>query len=258
MYYIISKLCYFLFEPSTIIILLLLYCIRLCETRKLKQAIFVAIGFVYLFSNEFIFDVIAGKWESQYMQTVVESDNLVYEAGIVMGGISRRQPHSEEIQFSRAGDRLFQAIKLYKEGKVKRIIFSGGSGNLYQPEIKEGEYIRKYLQQIGMPDSSFIIESVSDNTYQSAVNMAQLIKRLGLSNSKILLITSACHMRRSMACFKKQNIDNMIPYATDFYSGKLRFEFEHCFLPETITMANYYVILHEIIGYTIYKLLGYC
>jgi uncharacterized SAM-binding protein YcdF (DUF218 family) len=170
----------------------------------------------------------------------------------------RRQPQSEEIQFSRSGDRLFQAIKLFKTGRIKKIIFTGGSGNLYQPEIKEGEYIRKYLLEIGLPRNSFIIESLSDNTNESALYTSKLLKHLKLDQSKLVLITSAVHMRRSLACFQKQNITTIVPYATDFYSGKFRFDFDHCFLPETITLANYYAVFHEMIGYSIYKLMGYC
>src|SRR6185436_19436748 len=98
--------------------------------------------------------------------------------------------------------RLFQALELYHRGRLKKIMFSGGSGSIRYPNHKEGLYVKKYLQTIHIPDSALIIESESKNTLENARFSKKILDSLKL-NGSILLVTSAFHMPRALACFKK-------------------------------------------------------
>jgi uncharacterized SAM-binding protein YcdF (DUF218 family) len=66
---------------------------------------------------------------------------------------------------------------------------------------------------MNIPDSAMILQTKSQNTHEDAVYSAQLLQEKGIS--KIILVTSAMHMPRSVALFKKQGID-VIPSPTDF------------------------------------------
>ena len=72
---------------------------------------------------------------------------------------------------------------------------------------------------------------------------------------EILLITSSGHMRRSIACFEKQGVK--VDYlCSNRHSGPRKFEFQHCFIPNMSAFNGWAHLLHEVAGYTVYKLTG--
>jgi uncharacterized SAM-binding protein YcdF (DUF218 family) len=258
MFFLISKILSFLFTPLIWIFTLLIWSKKTNDDIKRKKIFWLALILFYFFSNEFIMDITTGKWEYRYEdKSYLPEKNGPFEYGIVLGGMTWYNTNTTKTQFLRSADRIFQAIWLLKQKKIKKIIFTGGSGSLTSPDIKEGKNIRIWLNQIGIPDSSLIIESQSDNTHQNAVFMKKILDSLNYKNEQLLLITSASHMRRSLACFKKEGISNIIAYPTDYYSSELRFEFDHCFIPSSNAIVGNNVLLHEIIGYVTYKIMGY-
>ena len=53
-----------------------------------------------------------------------------YDYGIVLGGFSGYDKHKNRVEFNDCGDRLFYSIQLFKSGKIKNILISGGNGQL--------------------------------------------------------------------------------------------------------------------------------
>ena len=70
------------------------------------------------------------------------------------------------------------------------------------------------------------------------------------------MITSAFHMRRSLNCFDAVGMD-VAPYSTDRYAGPRKFEFDHLFIPNTSSINDWNTLIHEIVGYITYKVIGY-
>ncbi|HRS54707.1 MAG TPA: ElyC/SanA/YdcF family protein, partial [Bacteroidales bacterium] len=75
-------------------------------------------------------------------------------------------------------------------------------------------------------------------------------------NGNFLLITSAIHMRRALGCFKKQDI-NVMPYSTDKITGKRRWDILYLISPNIQAIVKWQNLIHEVIGYYIYRLMGY-
>ncbi|MFY9311075.1 MAG: YdcF family protein [Bacteroidia bacterium] len=198
-----------------------------------------------------MFDECSRLWE---VPATPYKDLKTYEAGIVLGGMSVYDPSLDRAQFFRGVDRLIQAVELYKNGVIKKIIFTGGSGRLLHPEMKEGNYINRYLLYMGVPESDFTIEAESKNTYENAVFTKQSLNEN--SKNDFLLITSSMHMRRSLGCFNKAGL-NVQPYSTDRYAGPRKFEFDHLFIPEPSVLYDWTKLLHEMVGYITYKIAGY-
>jgi uncharacterized SAM-binding protein YcdF (DUF218 family) len=252
MFFILSKLLHFLIAPLTWIVLLFcFYIFSKNEKNKMKYLI-TAIAFIFFFSNSFILDEFMRKWEIPAV-SIADLPQAQYEAAIVLGGMSFYDGKLHRIQFTRSADRLFQAIDLYKSGKIKRIIFVGGSGSILHSEEKEAFFVKEYLQKIQFPDSALLIESESKNTHENAVFVKPI---LPFSKARYLLVTSAAHMRRSLACFKKEGIATY-PYSTDRYSGPRKFEFDHLLIPNIGALQEWTVLIHEMVGYITYKIEGY-
>jgi len=170
-----------------------------------------------------------------------------------MGRIDERQ---QRFDYGYSGDRLFQTIPLYFNGRVKKILISGGSGSISKPHHREAIYIKKYLKSIAIPDSCVLIENESKNTYENAVFTKHILDSMHFKGS-ILLVTSSFHMRRSLAIFNKAGYKNITPYVTNKFTGKRKFEFDYCFIPNAEAIVTFNIIMHEIIGYATYKIKGY-
>lgn len=259
MFYIFGKLLSVILFPIVWAFFLLIWCWRTKNNQRKKYLLISSILVLFVFSNEFITDMTIGRWEFRYdNKNYCPEKEATYEYGIVLGGMTWYNTQTNKPQFLRSGDRLFQAIWLLKKHHIKKIVFSGGSGSLTSPEIKEGNHIRKWLNQIGIADSLLIIESESNTTYENSLFTSRLLDSIGNKNKKSLLITSASHMRRSMACFKKQGLNNITAYPTDYYCSEFRIELDHCLIPSADALYANHVLIHEIVGYIMYKIMGYC
>lgn len=252
MFFLLSKLLTFLISPIIWIITLFFVSIFSKNEKRRKKSFVWAFGLLLFFSNSFIFDEFTRAWE---LPATKYKDLQIYDVGIVLGGMSVYDEEFDRAQFYRGVDRLIQAIELYKLGRIKKIIFTGGSGRVLHPEMKEGNYIKRYILFMGVPEKDFIIESESQNTRENALYTKKVIDEKKITG-KFLLITSAFHMRRSLNCYSKVGLE-VTPYCTDRYAGPRKFEFDHLFIPNTSTINDWYAIIHEIVGYVTYKIIGY-
>jgi uncharacterized SAM-binding protein YcdF (DUF218 family) len=111
--------------------------------------------------------------------------------------------------------RLIEGIRLYYESAGAKIVLSGGKG--VNDSIPDAELMRKLSMALNVPERDIIVEPESMSTYDEA----KLIKPI-VDKEKFLLITSASHMPRSMALFKKQGM-NPVAAPTDFLVRQARF-----------------------------------
>jgi len=100
-------------------------------------------------------------------------------------------------------ERLVAGVKLYKELHIPLVII-GGNGNPFEQGVKEAEAMGRVANGIGVPDKDIITENTPRNTLESAISAKKLIK-----GNSIILVTSAFHMKRSSAMFRRQGFDVM-------------------------------------------------
>ena len=251
-FFLLYKLLQFIIDPFTWIVFLLILVFLNSDYAKKKRFFISAVVLLFVFSNSFLFDECMRKWEVP----ATPNDSLkTYDIGIVLGGILSYDETLDRVQFLRGSDRLLQAIDLYKKGNIKKIVFTGGSGSVLHPDEKEGPLVERFLITLGIPKSDFLIEGESNNTRQNALYTKELLEKEGFDGS-VLLITAAFHMRRSLGCFNKVGIVGE-PYSVDRYSGKRKFEIEHLLLPKASTLDSFRNLIHEIVGYWVYKIVGY-
>ena len=120
---------------------------------------------------------------------------------------------AKRVVYSTSVDRLLQAMELYHSGKIKKILLTGGSGFVNFQDWKESGLIAKVLLKSGVKQEDIILENNSRNTYENA-EMSAVILKQHYPNARCILITSAFHMRRSLACFAKAGI-TMDPFSVD-------------------------------------------
>lgn len=254
MFFYLSKLIAFLFSPLVWVFILLLYSFKTKVEGRPRKLRITAVVILYLCSNAFLVDECFRAWEP-----VTPDYDLMetkYDGAIILGGIGDIDLRLKKINFGHSADRLFQTLPLYYKGRIKRIIFTGGSGSIEFPEKKEGLYVQKYLRSIQFPDSGLVIETQSKNTYENAVFTKKILDSLKIDGN-FLLVTSGYHMPRSLAVFKKAGYKNITPYITNRSSGLRRFTFDHLFIPNPGVLFAFEHLIHEWVGYLTYKIKGY-
>jgi uncharacterized SAM-binding protein YcdF (DUF218 family) len=254
MFFYLSKILAFLISPIVWIFALLVYSFFTKVEGRAKKLRIIAVVMLYLFSNPFLVDEGFRAWEPVTPDWDIMTTK--FDAAIVLGGIGDVDLRLKKINFGASADRLLQTLKLYHQGKVKKIIYTGGSGSVEFPEKKEGLFVQKYLHQIQFPDTALIVESESRNTYENAVFTKKILDSLKIKG-KFLLVTSGFHMNRSLAIFKKAGYENIFPYVTNRSSGIRRHTPDHLFIPNAGALLGSDLLIHEWVGYLIYKIRGY-
>lgn len=225
--------------------------------KPIKASRFLIAGLIALlfFSNSFIVNYFMGQWEvSPYSSDKIQTP---YEVGIVLGGSTRYyDSQSKRMVFSSSADRLLQAIELYHQGKIKKIFLSGGSGFVNFQDWKESEKLYPLLVNNGVKPEDIWMENNSRNTFENAIETGKVLKQKGV-HSTALLITSAFHMRRSVACFEKIHL-NVYPYPVDVRSGGPIYTLDRLLQPDPEAFVAWDVLTHEWVGCIMYKLMGYC
>jgi len=206
------------------------------------------------FTNPFIILKIQELWEVPPIS--YESIHEPYDVGIVLGGSMRYYDQSaKRVVYSNSVDRLIQSMELYHRGKIKKILLTGGSGFVNFQEWKESGLIANVLLISGVKSEDIILENNSRNTYENAKMSASILntKKYG---DKFLLITSAFHMRRSLACFNKCGI-RTTPFSVDVRSGIHLLTFDKIIEPNADNLAAWDVLIHEWVGMGMYRLMNY-
>lgn len=209
----VTKFGSLLLSPLTLAILLLATAALLSWYQRQRWlALLCSTGFVllYLPATAWLSDALLSPLEARYAPVALEelpSADVIVVLGGATEGASRFDSRGN---LNQASERLLRGLELYRAGKAPIVLLSGGAS---PPKRPEAFYMAQWLQDLGMPPSALLVETDSLTTYDNALYTAGILQSKGLKS--VLLVTSAAHMRRALATFRKQGIDP-IPVATDY------------------------------------------
>jgi vancomycin permeability regulator SanA len=130
MYFALSKLLVFSIKPLNWVVVLLIIA-AVCRAEKWRKRYLRTAAFVLVFcSNPWIINQLILRWETGHRSP--DSIAQPYPVGIVLGGFMNLDGTAPPGNYTmlRAGNRLLTAMQLYHQGKIKRILISGGAGRL--------------------------------------------------------------------------------------------------------------------------------
>lgn len=263
MFLFLSKLLPIFLYPLGLASLLLLLALILLWRKPRLAALSIGLALVLLLvsSSAWVSDWLVRSLEYQY---VPQANIPTADAIVVLGGATRPAvPPRPWVEVAEEGDRVLYAAKLYREGKAPRIILSGGRVNWEgKNDLPESADMAEMIKTMGVPETALIQESTSRNTRENAVNSKKIMDAQGIR--KILLVTSALHMPRSLRIFQKLGVDTF-PATTDFLSSDretqdLRNTAQDVTLnslPDAERLRNTTRALKEYVGIGIYWLRGW-
>lgn len=262
MFLYLSKLLPLFLYPLGLASLLMLVALVTLWKRPRWAAAAIAGALIVLFVG-------SNGWVSRSLVRSLESQNIPpgelpnAEAIVVLGGATKPafRPRPS-VDLSEEGDRVLYGAQLYQQKKAPLVVVSGGRISWYGSGPSESEDMATILSLLGVPTEAILQEPNSLNTYENAVNVRKILDARGIH--RVLLVTSAMHMPRSLLIFKRQGI-GAIPAPTDFLvtDNELR-EIQSTpqatllnLLPDADRLYQFTRALKEYVGLVVYRLRGW-
>lgn len=254
MFFLLSKTLSFLVMPLTLIAVFLLSSQLVRQLRWKKRLLWTGLALLFIFTNEFLANELMKAWE---VDTRAYNTMKNYKVGVVLTGtvIPQLKP-DDRVYFSRGADRVMHTVQLYKLGIIEKILVSGGSGRIIDIKEREADRFKEVMVMMGVPDSVIILENQTRNTYESAQEVKEILARLHYGANECVLITSAFHMRRSLACYRKAGVE-MDTFTTDFYAHNGAYYPDAFFIPKLDALVIWHKLFREWVGFIAYWFAGY-
>jgi uncharacterized SAM-binding protein YcdF (DUF218 family) len=209
--------------------------------------------FGYSFMPNYLLRPLEGKYSPSYIQrsetSSVSEGRHPIQFIVVLGGGHISDPNLPIT--SQIGKeslvRLIEGIRMYRKHSGAKLILSGGKGF---DSIPTAQVMAHVAQELGVDEEDIILEPQSKDTKDEA----QLIKPL-VGNDHFILVTSASHMPRSIALFKKQGM-NPIPAPTGHLVVRKQGLSPSSFFPGAGNLRKAEASFHEYLGIAWAKLRG--
>jgi len=193
---------------------------------------------ILLFSSSFFSNILLKPLESRYPPiTGANLENIKWIL-VLSGGYSSDPSISITSQLSDSAlPRLIEGIRLHKSLPRTKLILTGGGF-----PVPESKIMAKLAEALGVSQDALVLESKSKDTKDQARYVKEIV-----GDDRFVLITSAYHMPRSMALFRKLGM-SPIPAPTDHlvkkdYNKRLRVP-----LPSSFNLYKAKLAIHEYLG----------
>lgn len=216
-------------------------------------AILFGLAWLWLWSLPVASDRVRGSLESPFENRPAETAPVV-DAIVLLGGGERATPPDWPYpDLGRGADRIWHAARLYHAGKAGTIIVSGGRMGWTGDRRSGAEAMREFLLALDVPEAAIVLEPNSRNTRENAVRTAEIARERGID--RILLVTSALHMRRALAAFERVGLE-CVPAAADFEVMPEPFHWLR-WLPDAEALDGSTRAMKEYLGYVVYRWRGW-
>ena len=134
------------------------------------------------------------------------------DAIVVLSGGRQPAPGEARVSEWEDSDRFLAGVDLYRAGKAPRLLFTGGANPFLPGQRPEGYHYLQEAALLGIPAAAMDSTPPVLNTADEAVAIRRL---LSARQSRVLLVTSAFHMRRAQRLLERQGLQVM-PFPVDF------------------------------------------
>lgn len=208
MYYVLSKLLWYAAAPSNVMAGLVVAGTALLWMGSFKVArrlltlgalLFVAFGL--LPGARLLLAPLEERFPAW------KDDGQPIAAIVVLGGAieTRLSEKRGQLGLNDFAERMTAMGDLARRYPTVPVIFTGGAGSFGNGDVSEAEVVRTHIAEFGLPPGRVQFEDRSRNTLENARFTRPMLdlKR----GDRVLLVTSAFHMPRSVGLFRAEGID---------------------------------------------------
>lgn len=228
--------------------------------RRWQCSLLIAIPTLALFiiGSTSLAETLVAREESHYaglpsVQGAV--DGQIADAVVALGGgirVSRFEPVGFAME--NGGARVFTAVELVRFGKAKMLVLGGSNELPDRHGIPSMTLIQNWLVSWRLVSGGVTNLGICANTHDEAVACEKMEDNQHWK--KVLLVTSALHMRRAVAAFQKQGV-NVVPVAADFQAFGAPQDAPFSIFPREYRFMLLSLYLHERIGWWVYRWRGW-
>lgn len=254
MFFLLSKLLDFVLLPAVWLLVLLLAALLTRRPHRRRGLLLATLGLLLLLTNPALLNEALLAWELPPVRLRELPPRA--DAAVLLTGITSvsKSPH-DRVYLHEGADRLTHALWLWRAGRVRYILVSGGSGAVLKKAHTEATDLITLLRLAGVPDSVLIKEDRSRNTRENALFTRRIVQvRPALDT--LILVTSAFHQRRALGCFARVGL-HPHPFPAGYFSTDRATTPDYWLVPDPQALGRWSLLLHEISGYLVYKALGY-
>lgn len=163
---------------------------------------------------------------------------------VLGGGVGQGNLTTADRLHGASGMRLMEGLRLLKALPGAKLVVSGGG---HREGVTVGQAMYDLARELGVPAQDLILENQSWDTEDEARLLAGL-----LGQRPFALVTSAFHMRRSLAFFRAHGL-NPLPAPADFRTRGFRLDYD-TLMPESASLHGAELAFYEYLGWWWFKL----
>ncbi len=219
-----------------------------------RGLVLVSLTLFWLLSTAPIRDMLLEPLESAYAPVSIDVVDASARTGTAIvllgGGVYEKAPEygGRDQLAGEALSRTWYAAYLAK--KTGLPVYATGGIALSDAIEAEGEVMRRYLIELGVPAAHVHTEALANNTWGNAKLVKSLIEDTGIR--QVILVTNARHMPRAVWCFESQGI-SVLPAPCAYIASRSAYDLRS-YIPHWGTLRDSSQALHEYLGLVWYGL----
>jgi uncharacterized SAM-binding protein YcdF (DUF218 family) len=168
--------------------------------RWIRRLLLVAFLVMFILGNPVVARTLVGFIE-QRAPAFDTSIPKRFDAIVILGGgaVGKGTLRPSDQLMSLGMERTICGTELYTQGFAPRLLVAGGDGTIFGPGPIEAFEMQKLAKRLGVPEGAIVLDTESRSTYENAVQAKRI-----LGPVSVLLVTSASHVPRAAALFRKQ------------------------------------------------------
>lgn len=218
----------------------------------------LALAVIMVCGNNWVVGAMLRSLERQHLpQSPMPQADIIAVLG---GGTAPRLYPRPTVEVDDSGDRVLYAAELFRRGHAPQIAVSGNvsiGGIATRPASED---MAELLGMLGVPASAIVLERKAQNTHDHVVYLCPLFRERNIR--RVLLVTSAVHMPRSLRVFRHgcTSVD-YVPAPTDFLAPESElvpwYRQVADLLPSSRALLHFSAAAHEYAGLFYYRLRGW-
>lgn len=253
MFYL-SKFSFLIVQPLTWVVMLLVLALVLSMTSSrmstMRNLLAVAVTLLVFIGWSPLSNAALRSLEDRYQPP--NGDLSKFTGMIVLGGVfggDDGRGHGQ-IALSGSAERVVVPVTLMRQYPYMRLLFTGGEAALLPTGQPEAAVARIFFDRMGVDLRRITYENESRNTFENSKMSARLPDVD--TRAPWLLVTSASHMPRAVATFRKAGW-NVTAYPVNYYSVNHTHWLSYSLLRGVVVWQ---LAIHEYLGLEVYRLAG--
>lgn len=138
-------------------------------------------------------------------------EGKIADVAVILGN----KVNSDGSLSTRLRRRLECGQKLYTSGRTRKLLVSGSLG---KEGFLEGDKMKAFLAEHGVPDSAIIIDNHGDNTLATVRNTLRM--KDSLKYESLLVVSQYFHVTRTKMLFRKQHFTAVSSVSPRYFEAR--------------------------------------